>query len=76
MTYKCCDHCELLAEEAWKKRRLRIEDWYATSSLATGEEEDNNGYKAKKLKDMKQIIAEGRGRKILKKRGRLSNGNT
>ena len=56
MTYKCCDHCKLLANKAKEKNQWRIEGWYANSSLITGKEKDNNGYKAKDLRDMKQII--------------------
>ena len=43
-----------------RKPAAEMEDWYAKSSLVTREERDNNGYKAIDLKDIRQIIAEGR----------------
>ena len=67
MTYKCCDHCELLAKETWKKSRMRIEDWYANSSLATGKEKDNHGYKAMDLKDVKPNYCGGKRKESFEK---------
>ena len=64
-TYKCCNHCELLAKATWKGKSIRIEDWFDETSLKIGPSTPLwNGYVACDLKSIQAIIAEGRGRRV------------
>ena len=68
-TYKCCTHCDTLAKASWEGNRVRIEDRYDKTTLRIGVSYKlPSGYEVCDLKPIRNIIEEGRGRKVAKKR--------
>jgi hypothetical protein len=67
-SYKCCTHCESLAKAAWEQSEIKIEDWYEKTSLRAAPSTKKKGYEGCLLKSTKEIIKDGRGRKVPRRR--------
>lgn len=56
-SYKCCSHCMVLKKAAWEGLKIEVEDWYAKTWLAQGDElKSRLGYIAKRLKPEGVIV--------------------